>query len=46
MGCEAPRVGLLNVGTEDTKGGTLQHQAFALLKKGGRRGQDKLRGQR
>lgn len=33
MGCEAPRVGLLNVGTEDTKGGTLQHQAFALLKK-------------
>lgn len=33
MGCDAPRVGLLNVGTEDTKGGTLQHQAFALLKK-------------
>lgn len=33
MGCEAPRVGLLNVGTEDTKGGELQHQAFALLKK-------------
>ena len=35
MGCESPRVGLLNVGTEDTKGGTLQHQAFALLKKAG-----------
>ena len=33
MGCETPRVGLLNVGTEDTKGGDLQHQAFALLKK-------------
>lgn len=33
MGCEDPRVGLLNVGTEDTKGGELQHQAFDLLKK-------------
>ena len=33
MGCTSPRVGLLNVGTEDTKGGDLQHQAFALLKK-------------
>ena len=33
MGCENPRIGLLNVGTEDTKGGELQHQAFALLKK-------------
>ena len=32
MGCKTPRVGLLNVGTEDTKGGDLQHQAFALLK--------------
>ena len=32
MGCESPRVGLLNVGTEDTKGGELQHEAFALLK--------------
>ena len=31
MGCESPKVGLLNVGTEDTKGGELQHQAFALL---------------
>ena len=33
MGCEKPRVGLLNVGTEDSKGGDLQHQAFALMKK-------------
>ena len=32
MGIEKPRVGLLNVGTEDTKGGELQHQAFTLLK--------------
>ena len=38
MGCEKPRVGLLNVGTEDTKGGELQHQAFALLKKAGEEG--------
>ena len=32
MGCEAPRVALLNVGTEDTKGGELQRETFALLK--------------
>ena len=38
MGCENPRVGLLNVGTEDTKGGDLQHQAFALLKRAGDEG--------
>ena len=38
MGCENPRVGLLNVGTEDTKGGDLQHQAFALLKQAGDEG--------
>ncbi len=31
MGCENPRVGLLNVGTEPEKGGELQHQTFALL---------------
>lgn len=31
MHISTPRVGLLNVGTEDTKGGALQHQAFALL---------------
>ena len=38
MGCENPRVGLLNVGTEDTKGGELQHQVFALLKQADRDG--------
>lgn len=32
MKIETPRIGLLNVGTEDTKGGELQHQSFALLK--------------
>lgn len=31
MGCSKPRVGLLNNGTEDTKGGELQHAAFELL---------------
>ncbi|MCR5663918.1 MAG: phosphate acyltransferase PlsX [Oscillospiraceae bacterium] len=38
MGCEEPRVGLLNVGTEDTKGGALQHEAFALLREAGEQG--------
>lgn len=38
MGCAAPRVGLLNVGTEETKGGALQHEAFALLKEAGEQG--------
>lgn len=32
MGYKNPTVGLVNVGTEDCKGGELQHQAFALLK--------------
>ena len=33
---DAPvRVGLVNVGTEDTKGGELQHETFALLKNSG-----------
>ncbi|HIU31348.1 MAG TPA: phosphate acyltransferase PlsX [Candidatus Caccousia avistercoris] len=32
MGVKNPRVALANVGTEDHKGGELQHQAFALLK--------------
>lgn len=32
MGCPEPRVGLLNVGTEDTKGDDLRHETFALLK--------------
>lgn len=35
MGCEKPRVALLNVGAEDTKGGELQKAAFALLKQAG-----------
>ena len=30
-----PRVGLLNIGTEDSKGGALQKEAYALLKKAG-----------
>ncbi len=38
MGCDNPRVGLLNVGTEDTKGGELQHEAFSLLKAAGEQG--------
>ena len=38
MGCENPAVGLLNVGTEDSKGGQLQHEAFALLKEAGEQG--------
>lgn len=31
MGVAQPRVGLLNVGTEEHKGGELQHAAYALL---------------
>ena len=38
LGCENPRVALLNVGTEDTKGGELQKEAFALLKRAGDEG--------
>lgn len=38
MGLENPRVGLANVGTEDTKGGPLQHEAFRLLKEAGEAG--------
>ena len=38
MGCPNPRVGLLNVGAEDTKGGDLQKAAFALLKTAGENG--------
>lgn len=33
MGMDKPRVGLLNIGTEETKGGALQHNAYALLQK-------------
>ena len=38
LGCANPRIGLLNVGTEDTKGGELQHQTFALLKQAAEEG--------
>ncbi|MBQ7256016.1 MAG: phosphate acyltransferase PlsX [Oscillospiraceae bacterium] len=31
LGIENPRVALLNIGTEDTKGGALQREAYALL---------------
>ncbi len=31
-GIENPEIGLLNIGTEDTKGGTLQLESFSLLK--------------
>lgn len=31
MGIENPRVGLLNIGTEECKGGELQHGAYKLL---------------
>ena len=32
MGLTQPRVGLLNIGAEETKGGALQHEAYKLLK--------------
>ena len=32
MGCPEPRVGLLNIGTEETKGTDLQRETFVLLK--------------
>ena len=38
LGIENPRVGLLNIGTEDTKGTPLQKEAFALLKEAGEKG--------
>lgn len=38
VGMENPRVGLLNIGTEETKGTELQRQALALLKKAGAEG--------
>ncbi len=37
-GVEDPRVGLLNIGTEDSKGTPLQKQAYSLLKEAGDRG--------
>ena len=38
MGCDQPRVGLLNVGTEDTKGDELRHQVFTLLREADEQG--------
>ena len=38
LGVENPRVALLNVGAEDTKGGEMQKEAFAVLKQAGDEG--------
>ena len=38
LGIADPRVGLLNIGTEDSKGGQLQKDAYALLKEAGEQG--------
>ena len=38
LGVENPKVGLLNIGAEDTKGTPLQKEAFALLKDAGEKG--------
>ena len=38
LGVENPKVGLLNIGTEDTKGTPLQKEAYALLKDASDRG--------
>ena len=38
LGVENPKVGLLNIGTEDSKGTQLQRDAYALLKEAGEKG--------
>ena len=38
LGVENPKIGLLNIGTEDTKGTPLQKEAYALLKEAGDKG--------
>ena len=38
LGVEEPRVGLLNIGTEDTKGTPLQKEAYALLQDASEKG--------
>ena len=38
MGISNPRIGLLNIGTEDSKGTPLQKEAYALLKEAGDQG--------
>lgn len=39
MRIERPRVALLNIGTEDTKGGALQKETYALLQQAAQRGE-------
>jgi len=38
LGVENPKIGLLNIGTEDTKGTPLQKETYALLKDAGEKG--------
>ena len=38
LGIENPRVGLLNIGSEPSKGDTLRHETYALLEEAGREG--------
>ena len=38
LGVENPKIGLLNIGTEDSKGTQLQKDAYALLKEAGDKG--------
>ena len=38
MGVEKPRVGLLNIGSEPSKGDALRHETYALLEEAGREG--------
>lgn len=38
MGVEKPRVGLLNIGAEPSKGDALRHETYALLEEAGREG--------
>ena len=38
MGVERPRVGLLNIGAEPSKGDALRHETYALLEEAGREG--------
>ena len=38
LGIENPRIGLLNIGTEDSKGTALQKEAYGLLKSAGEQG--------
>lgn len=38
MGCESPRVGLLNIGSEETKGTEMRRRTYALLQQAGEEG--------